>query len=286
MTVFNLGSINIDHFYQVPHIPAPGETLAATAYSSGLGGKGLNQSVALARGGADVVHIGAVGPDGAPVLDQIKALGVDVSHITQVDAPTGHAIINVATDGENCITLFQGANVEIPTDHIAAALGKMGRDDWLMLQNETNGHGPAIEYAVGVGARIVYSAAPFDIAAVKAILPFIDTLVVNEIEANQLLGALGVSNITELDVPHIVMTLGVNGAQHIATKTGLIHRVDGLDVQVVDTTGAGDTFIGYFVALLSNGADIQQALEMANRAAALKVSRSGTAAAVPELQEV
>ena len=113
MTIYNLGSINIDMVYRVPHLPAPGETLAACEYSQGLGGKGANMSVAAARGAAHVRHIGAVGADGRWVVERLMEYGVDTTHITQVSEATGHAIINVDDAAENAIVLWPGANAGI-----------------------------------------------------------------------------------------------------------------------------------------------------------------------------
>jgi ribokinase len=121
MAIYNLGSINIDNFYQVPQIPTPGETISAGHMSVGLGGKGANMSVAAARGAARVVHIGAIGPEGAWTRDRLTEYGVDTRFIAD-GTRTGHAIICVARDGENAITLFTGANHEITPDLIGASL--------------------------------------------------------------------------------------------------------------------------------------------------------------------
>lgn len=110
MAIFNLGSVNIDHVYRVPHLPLPGETLASTSFRSGLGGKGANQSIAIARAGGQVHHIGAIGTDGGWLAEQMAAAGVDTQHLAVVDVPTGNAIINVDDAAENSIVLYAGAN--------------------------------------------------------------------------------------------------------------------------------------------------------------------------------
>ncbi|MGB1235140.1 MAG: ribokinase [Planktomarina sp.] len=286
MTIFNLGSINADHFYAVPHIVKPGQTLASTKFTQGLGGKGANQSVAITRAGGAVRHIGAVGADGQMWLDRLAELGVAVDDIATLDTPTGHAIISVAADGENAITLFPGANQMIPAQHIEGVLADLGSNDWLLMQNETNGQDAAIAVAKAKGAKIAYSAAPFKTGAVKAILPHIDLLVVNEGEAEDTKKALGVSGPEDLPVSLVLMTLGSKGAVLIDTQTkSTIHAVT-IPVTAIDTTGAGDTFLGYFMAATDLGMDAKAALTLANKAAALKVTKPGTADAIPGLDEV
>ena len=138
MAIYNLGSVNIDHVYRVPHLPEPGETLASTSFNSGLGGKGANQSIAIARAGGQVFHIGAIGADGGWLADQMKAAGVDTRFLSVIDVPTGHAIINVDDEAENVIVLFTGANRALTEAMVNDALSDAGAGDWLLLQNETN----------------------------------------------------------------------------------------------------------------------------------------------------
>ncbi|MGB0798055.1 MAG: ribokinase [Planktomarina sp.] len=286
MTVYNLGSINADMFYEVPHIPVPGETLAAKHMRQGLGGKGANQSVALIRSGAEVKHIGAVGPDGDWMLDRLNSLGLDTDLVAKLTVPSGHAIINVADDGENAITLFPGANQAIPSKHIKVALADIGPDDWLVLQNETNGQTQAIDLAIAAGARICYSAAPFDADATKKVLDKIDILAVNEGEANELLTAMHLPILASLDIPAVLMTRGAQGAVFYDLENNTEVEADALNVTPVDTTGAGDTFLGFFIGRLDAGDGVAEALQIASQAAALKVTRPGTADAIPALSDV
>ncbi len=284
MTIYNLGSINADHFYAVPHLPAPGETLAAMDVTTGLGGKGANQSVAAARAGADVVHIGAVGPDGGWAIDRLAQYGVQTHAIAQIDTCTGHANICVDPQGENLIVLYPGANRALGADQLAV-LDTCNPGDWLLLQNETNLQVQAAERARTQGAQVAYSAAPFDVAAVQAVLPFVDLLLLNAVEARQLSKALGVA-VTDLPVPQIVVTKGADGAEWIGRDTGETVSIPAQKVAVVDTTGAGDTFAGYMVAGLSQGMTPKDALRLASTAAALKVTRAGTADAIPTRDQV
>ncbi|MEM6307443.1 MAG: PfkB family carbohydrate kinase [Pseudomonadota bacterium] len=244
MTIYNLGSINVDHFYQTPHIPAPGETLAATGYAVGLGGKGANQSVAIAKSGGVVRHIGAVGPDSAHWLALLRDYGVPTNAIAESDAPTGHAIITVAADGENAITLFAGANQAIAPDHIETALSDMTAGDWLLMQNETNGQDIAVAMAQKAGAQIAYSAAPFDVDAVKYMIPNIDLLAMNAGEAQAVLDTLNLTDYRDIPVPLVLVTLGSKGAVLVQTGTQSMFETQSISVSSVDTTGAGDTFLG------------------------------------------
>ena len=283
MTIYCVGSINADHFYDVPHIPTPGETLAGSNFRIGLGGKGANQSVAAAKAGAEVVHIGAVGDNGAWTVERLNDLGVNTDHIITVEEPTAHAIINVAADGENAIVIYSGANLCQSEDEIAAALKSAKPGDYLILQNEASLQVEAAQMAKAAGLEVVYSAAPFSTKAVEAMLPHTDILVVNDVEAAQLSEALKV-DVIDLPVKGALVTRGADGADFIAG--GNVTHVDAQQVTPVDTTGAGDTFLGYFVAGLDQGMSVGDAMALAAAAGALKVTRPGTADAIPSREEV
>lgn len=284
MTIFNLGSINIDHFYRVAHLPAPGETLAAKDYRIGLGGKGANQSAAAARAGAKVVHIGAVGPDGGWAVGRLAAWGVDVRHVARLDTPSGHAIINLDPGGENAIVVFPGANRELPLSLVEMALAEAGPTDTLLLQNETAHQAEAAALARTRGMRVIYSAAPFDVGAVRAVMEHVTVLALNAVEAEQLSAAMGIG-LDLLDLPEVVVTRGSKGAEW-RSREGACAFAPPLKVRAVDTTGAGDTFAGFFAAARDAGQTPAAALEIAGAAASLKVTRHGTADAIPTLDEV
>jgi ribokinase len=281
--IWNLGSINIDNFYEVSHLPVPGETLAAASFGFGLGGKGANMSVAAARAGARVSHIGAVGPEGRWTRDRLMEYGVDTPHIAQIDAPTGHANIVVDQNGENSIVLFQGANVDLTEAIIGAALIEASPRDFLLMQNETNGQEYAATTAQSLGLRVAYAAAPFEASAIERLLGQIDLLVLNEIEVTQLEAATGMT-VDALGVPDVVVTLGANGCKWI-THDGQ-KNFDVYPAEAVDTTGAGDTFTGYLVAGLDRGMDMGAAIDLALKAGALMVTRRGTADVIPDLKEI
>ncbi|WP_149141699.1 ribokinase [Gemmobacter caeruleus] len=280
MTVYNLGSINIDHVYRVPHLPAPGETLSALAYTQGLGGKGANQSVAAARAGARTVHIGAIGPNSDWVRDAMRGYGVDLAGVSLLEEPTGHAIINVDPGAENAIVIYPGANRAVTPAMVEAALAEAGPVDTLLIQNETSAQAEAAAAARARGLRVVYSAAPFDIDAVKAALPHASLLVMNEIEADQTRAALGA--LPPLDC---LITRGAKGAEWISARAEPLFMT-AFRVTPVDTTGAGDTFIGTLAAGLDLGLDRAAAMRLAMAAAAIQVTRAGAAQAIPDRAEV
>jgi len=284
MTIWNLGSINADMVYALPHLPGPGETLAANGLQRFLGGKGANMSVAAARAGAQVAHIGAVGADGLWARDRLTEYGVDTRHIAEADVPTGHAIIAVDGQGENNIILFQGANHAISEDQFGQALSSAVSGDLLVMQNETNAQTGAAQMARELGLKVCYAAAPFQADAVQAVLPHLDFLILNEIEAQQLQQATGLSP-DELPVEHVIVTLGSKGARYHQRGQDAVDFA-ALKVQPVDTTGAGDTFTGYVLAGMDRGMPMAQAISQANRAAALMVTRHGTADVIPDLKEV
>lgn len=271
MAIWCLGSINADHVYSVPHLVAPGETLSATGYSVGLGGKGANQSVAAAHAGAQVHHIGAVGPDGGWAVRALGEFGVDVSCVATVEAPTAHAIIQVDAEGENAILLFSGANMHAPMPDLAQAQA----GDILLLQNETNGTIEAAKAAQAKGLMVIYSAAPFDADTVRAILPYIDLLLVNSLENASL-----ETELEKITVERVV-TRGASGAEWIG-----VARLPAHPVKAVDTTGAGDCFAGTLAAGLDAGVAREDALHRAIVAAALQVTKKGTADAMPSKQDV
>ncbi len=284
MTIWNLGSINADMVYGLPHLPAAGETLAADGLERFLGGKGANMSVAGSRAGSRVSHIGAVGPDGRWAKDRLTEYGVDTRFIAEVDVPTGHAIIAVDAQGENLIILYPGANHALDKAQIGQALASASTGDILVLQNETNAQVEAARLGHELGLTVCYAAAPFQAQSVQEVLPFLDFLILNEVEAEQLRQETGL-DAAELPVRHVIVTLGSKGARYLQQGCDPVdfaaHKV-----QAVDTTGAGDTFTGYVLAGMDRGMPMEQAILQANRAAALMVTRHGTADVIPDLREV
>lgn len=283
MTIYNLGSINADLFYSLPHLPLPGETLASQTFSRGLGGKGANMSVAVARAGARCAHIGAVGADGEWMVERLTEYGVDTRPIRRSSEASGHALILVEQSGENSIVLYPGANRALSETDIAQTLSQATAQDTFLTQNETNLQREGAERAASLGMRVVYAAAPFDAEAVQAVLPLLNMLVLNEVEAQQLEQATGLSP-DRLPVADVVVTLGAKGCRWF--HDGAPQDFAAPKVTPVDTTGAGDTFTGYLLAGLDRGMPMAQAIGLAQKAGALMVTRHGTADVIPDLKDV
>ncbi len=283
MAIWNLGSINADFVYTVPHIPAPGETLSSTGRQAFLGGKGANMSVAAARAAAHVNHIGAVGGDGRWAVERLLEYGVDTRNISEVATETAQAIIMVDPEGENAILLHPGANAEIPQATLQTAMAEAQTGDWLVIQNETNLQRTAAALGKKMGLRVAYAAAPFDADRVLAVLPHLDFLILNAVEAEQLKQATSQAP-SDLPVRDVIVTLGADGADWYSA--GKKEYFPAIKVDPVDTTGAGDTFTGYVLAGLDRGMPMGQAIVQATKAGALMVTRRGTADVIPDLSEV
>jgi ribokinase len=278
--VYNLGSLNIDRVFRVPHLVRPGETIAASALAELAGGKGLNQSVALARAGARVTHIGKVGADGLCLRDKLAAEGVDVSFVALDSGATGQAMIQVDDAGENSIVLLGGENARIAPAEIEAALAHAEPGSWLLLQNETSGVAHAMQVAKQLKLLVAFNPAPFDERVAGYPLELVDLLCVNENEAAPFRGALG----KRLCDCEVLLTLGAGGAT-LQTAAGELHA-PAKRVTVVDTTAAGDTLLGYFLAARLRGLSAERCLEIANAAAGLCVTRSGAMDSIPHWLEV
>lgn len=268
----------------MPHFVRPGETLPSLSYQVFAGGKGFNQSLAIARAGVPVCHAGAVGADGAWLVEMLRREGGDVERIVRSSTPTGHALIQINPLGENAIVLYPGANRTLSRTQIDTALEGFGAGDLLLLQNEISEPAHLIERAVQQGLHIVMNPAPMD-AVVKTLpLAELAMIIVNEIEAFDLTGerepeAMLRSLRGRMPDTTIVLTLGAEGAIWLDADQRL--HVPAMPVPVVDTTGAGDTFTGYLLASLAQGLHVERAMQRAVAAAALCVSHAGAADSIP-----
>ena len=277
MAVLNIGSLNLDYVYRVDHFVRPGETLAASHRAVHAGGKGLNQSVALARAGATVLHAGCVGADGGMLLEVLKGEGVDVSMLAVHESEaSGHTFIQVTEDGENGILHYPE------------------KDDIVMLQNELPDTAGLIEAALERGLRTVLNPSPFDASLLKAPLERLYALIVNETEARGFLAdeaegveAAGLMALLERRYPdvNLILTLGSRGACGRVPGAEPFF-VPAVKMKAVDTTGAGDTFAGYAVAALAAGEDLRTAMNRAAKASAISVTREGAATSIPRRSEV
>lgn len=292
MKVLNFGSLNLDYVYDVDHFVREGETIPSTDMNIFCGGKGLNQSVALAKAGVKVYHAGAVGSaDGAMLLKALSDVGADISYIKRYDMSSGHAIIQKNRAGNNCILLYGGANQNIGVDFIKGVLKDFDKGDILLLQNEVSNLSFIIDEGYKRGMSIVLNPSPINEKIFECDLEKVEYLILNEIEAADILGAsdTGEDELIEKLTKRfpgmkIVLTLGEKGSVYV-DKTQKI-RQEIYKTDVVDTTAAGDTFTGYFIAGIVAGIDVAGSLKQAAGAASITVSRKGASPSIPSAKEV
>lgn len=295
MKVLCFGSLNIDYTYKVDHFVGKGETLSSESLQVFSGGKGLNQSIALAKAGTRVYHAGAVGEDGRFLLEELEKAGVDVSCVAvRADVRTGNAIIQNDREGDNCILLYGGANQAVKKEQVDEVLTHFDVGDFLVLQNEISELPYIMEQAHEKGMKIILNPSPMDEKIAGLPLETVDYFLLNEVEAGQILekdlsnGFDGERLAKELlaRFPHaaIVLTMGGDGSVYMDAEEWMIQPV--CKVQAVDTTAAGDTFTGFFIGGILRGKSVREAMELASRAAAIAVTRRGAAPSIPFLQEV
>lgn len=290
MKVLSFGSLNIDITYRVNHIVRMGETISSSSVKKGAGGKGSNQSAALAKAGLNVFHSGKIGLDGTFILEKLKGFGVDTSLTYVTNEQSGQAIIQVDDNGENSIILFAGENKNISKEEIDSVLSQFDSGDWIVLQNEINNLNYIIDKSYEKGLNICFNPAPFDNSIFTLPLDKVTLLVVNEIEAADLAQMSGEFEdilkalYTKYPNLKILMTLGSRGALYY--ENGKVIFQDCFKVNAVDTTAAGDTFIGYFLKKLIDGADAETSLKWASAASALAVQLSGAMDSIPYYEEV
>ncbi|MGJ8679847.1 ribokinase [Paraglaciecola sp.] len=289
MAIINIGSVNIDHVYQVEHFVQPGETLASNDYQRLLGGKGANQSIALAKAGADVFHVGKINEHDVSFKQRLIRDGIDCKYLQCTESPSGHAIIQVTPSAENAIVLFGGANQEITAKDIMHALDGAKPSDWILTQNETSNVEEVLTQAKAKGLNVAFNPAPMT-EAVKA-LPHecINLLIVNEVEAEEISGQKTLDETESYFRQHwpnceVLITMGKAGVRML--KQDKTIDVPAFEVDAVDTTAAGDTFIGYFLSAYSGHSDAKTALIKACAASALAVTKEGAAQSIPTDQEV
>ena len=289
MKVLNFGSLNLDYVYQVESILIPGETQASKSRQIFCGGKGLNQSIALAKAGIPVYHAGLIGEGGEPLLEVCKENGVNTEFIRQIPGPCGHTVIQVDRNGQNCILLFGGSNRSMTKEFVDSVLDSFDEGDIILLQNEINELDYIIDRAYKKKMMIILNPSPFDSALEKCDLTKISLFLMNEIEGFQITGEKEpdriLAKVKELyPKAKVVLTLGGDGSVY-QDETG-IYRQGIFKVKAVDTTAAGDTFTGYFISSVIDGMPVQDGLKLAAKASAIAVSRPGATASIPVRSEV
>ena len=291
MKILNMGSLNLDFVYHVDHVAAPGETLPSSSVEEHLGGKGLNQSIACAKAGACVYHAGKIGSDGMVLKEALEENGVNTQFLDQVnDTKNGHAIIQVDKNGQNSILLFAGSNFRITEADVDRTLAEFDAGDILLLQNETTCVQYAIKAAHDKGMQVVLNPSPMnaELASMDE-MKYVDWFILNEVEGNQISGETDPEKICDSILAkypeaHVMLTLGGNGCMFKDKNVVARHPI--FKVKVVDTTAAGDTFTGYFLAGVVKGMPMEKILELASKASAIAVGRPGASPSIPSLEEV
>ena len=289
MKVLNLGSMNLDLVYAVDHIVQPGETESSSGMNTFLGGKGMNQSVALAKAGVEVWQGGMIGEDGRPFLDACAEFGVHSELIRTVEGKSGHAIIQIDRNAQNCILLFGGANQMLTESYVDETLAHFEKGDILLLQNEVNLLPYIVDKAYEKGLFIALNPSPFNDKLQAVDMKKISLFLFNEVEGAQVTGVTEpqeiIGKMREL-FPHakIVLTLGKDGAIYADAEQQHFQPI--FAVKAVDTTAAGDTFTGYFLAGFAEGMAIPDALRMSAKASSIAVSRAGAVPSIPWRKEV
>lgn len=287
------GSLNIDIVYQLQHIVMPGETITSNARSIHPGGKGANQAAALARAGAETFMAGKIGTDGIFLKNKLHEFNVNTDFIS-IDQlnPSGHGLIQLAENGENAIVLFPGTNRQIDEQEIKLVFEHFAPGDVILLQNEINALDRIIAAAADKQMKIAFNPAPFTDDILLLPLDKISFLFVNRIEAAQLTRMPENTSPeillqhTAQKMPHaeIILTLGGSGAIHYSNNN--VTQVNAFQAQPLDTTGAGDTFIGFFLFLRAKGMTPQNAMTHACAASAIAITRLGAMNSIPDADEV
>ena len=289
MKVLNIGSMNLDLVYSVDHIVQPGETEASFALDTFLGGKGLNQSMALAKAGVEVYQGGMIGEDGQVFLDACAEYGVKADYIRTVPGKSGHAVIQRDKNAQNCILLYGGANQMLTEAYVDEVLSSFAAGDILLLQNEVNQMPYIVEKAYEKGMQIALNPSPFNEKLETVDMAKISIFLMNEVEGHQITGLTDPDEIIaemlrRFPKARIVLTLGKDGAVYADADQKHFQPI--FKVQAVDTTAAGDTFTGYFLAGLLAGMPVPEILKMSAKASSIAVTRAGAVPSIPYREEV
>lgn len=292
MKILSFGSLNLDYSYRLDHIVAPGETISSLELNVACGGKGLNQSIALKKAGADVWHAGIIGTDGLILKDTLEEAGVRTD-LLRIDEKTksGHAIIQIEEkSGQNCIIVYGGTNETVDKAYVDEVVAHFESGDYAVFQNEISNVDYAMKCCKEKGMRVVFNPSPMTEALAKSdIYQYVDDLFINETEGSQMTGETEAEKILKAmenmwPQCRTILTLGSEGS--VIMVNGNFVYQPAFPCEAVDTTGAGDTFSGFFTALSAAGRTYQEALELSSKASSLAVRKKGAAPAIPTLEEV
>lgn len=290
MKLINAGSLNLDTTYHVEHIVRPGETISAEQVETACGGKGLNQSVAAACAGAVVYHAGLVGEDGDILIRTAEEKGVNTSLIRKRSGrESGRAVILLDSSGQNSIIVYAGTNNGFDGTYRQEILAAAEPGDLLLLQNEINDVPELAAEALQKGMHIVWNPSPFIREYMGRMLPLTDLLFINEVEGEQMTGEKDPRKILDQfrvrnAKTEVILTLGAEGAYYQKGETRIFQK--SFPVRAKDTTGAGDTFTGYYLAEKMRGKTPGECLRTACAAAALAVTKKGAVPSIPDRRQV
>lgn len=289
MKILNFGSLNIDKTYKVKSIVNISETLAADDYYENIGGKGLNQSIALKRAGLELYHAGAIGGDGRYIKEILISEKINADFVKEIPGVSGHAIIQLDSSGNNSIIVHGGTNSQVDKASIDNVLNHFTEGDVIILQNEISNVDYIINKANEIGMKIFFNPSPINKKLKKFPIENVEYLILNEVEGKSLTGKIEPEDIlNELHVHYpktkIVLTLGDKGSVYSFEEKRVYQAAS--PVEVRDTSGAGDTFTGYFIASILSHKSIKESLEIASSAGALATTRYGTSASIPNNEEV
>lgn len=289
MKILNFGSLNMDFVYSLDHIVSPGETLTSHGFDTFPGGKGLNQSIAAARAGTKIFHAGCIGTEGDLLKDILKKSGADISYIKKAECKNGHAIIQVDAAGQNSIFVFPGANEAISKEYVDRVLKDFEKGDIILLQNEISNVDYITDLAYNKEMCIIFNPSPYNEKIDKIDFNKLSYIILNEVEAKEVSGEADPRESIEYILKKypnlkVLMTLGSKGC--VYADKDIRVRQSAFEVDTVDTTAAGDTFTGYFVAELAKGTRIEETLKIASAASAVAVAKEGAEPSIPHRGEV
>jgi len=286
MKILNFGSINKDLVYNVEDFVKPGETISSRDYGLYLGGKGLNQSVAISKSGSEVYHAGCINKSDQSIISDLKKWGVNTDYINKINEATGHAIIQINRDGENSIIIHGGANNCVEKDQIDKVLSNFNEGDYILLQNEINSVNEIIEKAHKKGLRIFFNPAPYSSSVNNYSIEKVNTLIYNETEGQRLSGKKDDNEIIKTlsnKYPNTrqILTLGERGSIYSFDKNTI--KVKAESVKTIDSTAAGDTYIGYYISSLCKKISVEESMKIASKAASIATTIVGGANSIPEI---
>lgn len=289
MKILCVGSLNIDHVYSVDHIVSKGETIQSIQYNKYPGGKGLNQAVALSKVSNNVYMYGYIGENSDILINQLNNSIINTKYIIKTNHDTGHALIQVDKSGDNSIVVFPGANHQFDYEVTKKVISEFNEGDYLILQNEINGIDQVIDLGKKQKMKIVLNPSPYSSIITKDLLQNINYLILNQKEAIKILGSSNPKEIINSELVsktniNIILTLGENGAYNI-NKDSIIFQ-EAFVVNVIDTTCAGDTFLGFFIGTMINTSNLKESLYTASKAASICIQHKGACISIPEIKDL